>query len=282
MAQALNTLMERTLRVDLKTVIHMINGQAPEGHEVLPEADWPGIAWVIMQAEAQGDGREKIAENLGINESDIEDMVAGLMATEDTTLANSLWGVGIVTLKTAATAAGQVLTRTWDQVEALAIEKVAQGIQNLPGNKLDPMQMAQIAAIANKAVRRNQGELGGRGAPGGAQVPGNQPMEIELQSGEVGSITLRFGTKIMEQLQAPERIIDVSANKPTSSPNREMLKLKEIRGAIESADIQAEQEEEAFAKSVMAKVNQIKDRQAAAKEQFKIDEIFNFDSKGED
>lgn len=233
---------EKQMRLNLEQVIQMMESAAPQFTVIVPAAEWPGIAWAVMQAEAGGNEREKVAEQLGVDVEDIENLISDMIQSTDPEVPLSVWKVGVVALKTATLTVQNTLATTWDQVEAMAIEKTVQAIQNLPGKSLDPTKMVLIAQMANKAVRRQGGESGGRpNAPAGQASPTD--VAIEMQSGNVGSITLRFGARVLEQIKKPEKVIDVVANQPKRQEKHEMVKLKQIRSAIEQVDLQQEQDE---------------------------------------
>lgn len=227
----------KQLRLDLGQVIQMMISQAPEGVMIQPKEEWPPVAWMILQCEAEGRERKGLAEQLGIQTEDIDQLVADLIQADDQAASELVWGVGVIALKTAAMQVTQVIGKTWDQIEAMAIEKLAEAIQNVSGKAADPQMLAGIAKIANAATRRNQGE--GRPGFGGSHRPGvGSQVDVELQSGDLGSITFRFSPRVAAQMSNPNRVIDLKANVVDGMDLKgmEMLRLKEIRPIAEAMD----------------------------------------------
>lgn len=241
------TVTGKQLRLDLESVIQMMKSQAAEGVVIQKKEDWPPIAWMILQCEAEGRERDGLAKQLGIAVEDIDTLVADLIQAEDQAASEQIWQVGVIALKTAAMQVTQVIGKTWDQIEAMAIEKLAEAIQGVNGKAVDPEKLAGIAKIANSATRRNQGE-GQRGGFGGSTTErAGSNLEVELKSGDLGSITFRFSPRVAAQMQNPNRVIDLQANREERPESgMEMLRLKEIRPiaeAMESDESKAKQAE---------------------------------------
>lgn len=227
----------KQLRLDLKSVIQMMVSQAPDGVVIQEAGSWPPVAWMILQCEAEGKSREGLAEQLGIAVTDIDQLVEDLIQTEDQVAREQIWQVGVIALKTSAMQVTQVIGNTWDQIEAMAIEKLAEAIQNVSGKAADPERLASIARIANSATRRNQGEGQRSGFGGSTTERAGTQLDVELKSGDLGSITFRFSPRVAAQMQNPNRVIDLQANKvDREGGGMEMLRLKEIRPIAEAMD----------------------------------------------
>lgn len=253
--------MSKQMRLSLDEVIQLIMQQKESTTAVATPADWPPIAWVIMQQESSGMSREEIAASLGVEEADIAALICDLIQDANPETSLAAWHIGVVALKTAIAATNQVLTTNWDQLEAMAIEKTAMALQNLSHTTADPMKLIQIAAMANKATRRKQGEIAPGTAPKGIIEQPQPGVEIEMKSGDVGSITLRFGPRVIEQLQKPGRIIDAEPNREPAR-HIEMLRLKDTRTLADSLDLEAEEKRKANSEHMAAKPSKQEERRA--------------------
>lgn len=271
----------KQLRLGLPDVIQMMKSQAPDGVVIQSAEVWPPVAWVMMQAEAFGQSREVIATSFGVTMDMLAELVGELIQAPNLETAHEVWDVGVIALKVAQTQTTQVLATTWDQVEAMAIAKLADAIQNVAGANADPMKLASIAKTANSAVRRSQGEGHGRGVGGPAPT-----VDLELQSGDLGSIRLRLSTRVRDQMNNPNRVIDVTPNKPVGG-ELQMLRLKEIRPIAEALDSEAdkaraaaEAQAHADAKALQEKFAPVKSRADVAREtaeQFRFADLMNVD-----
>lgn len=218
------------------------------------------LAWLLIQHEGQGLSRQVFVEKLGVPAESVDSLVrvtigievrvsdgtdedAAKALSEAQQEAETRWSAGVIALKGSALGGEQRIARGWDDIEAMAVEKLGNHLANM---KTDGAveTILTIAKAANSATRRAKGE-GARGSGGNIGVSvvakmGDSGGEVELQSGNLGSITLRLSPKIQEQLARPDRVIDAVANKATedrtSTQNLEMLRLKDTRALAEAAD----------------------------------------------
>lgn len=187
------------------------------------------IAWVVMQEQARGVERKDVAKSLGVTEDDLAALVDGATGLSgDESIA--LWGKGIVALKTAAILNDHDIGRGWDAVEAMAIDKLSNGLKSMRGNG-NPMDMLAIAAAANKAVRRYNGEATGMGQRPRAGINeslGAGGISLELQSGELGTIRLNLSPRIQQQLNDQSRVIEAVANRQSDGTGAPGTRLKDL------------------------------------------------------
>ena len=244
MRPKMNERKQSVLRLEMGQVIRMMQEQAAEqgqGIEVLGEEHWPPIAWVLIQAEAAGQTKEQLAQQLGVEVENVLELIKGLIqGAESESQAFALWDVGVVALRSTFVTANQVLATTWDQVEAMAIEKLAIAIQNVNPAGADPLKLMQIASTANKAVRRQQGESGQAGRSNTSSVgrmAEESAMELELQSGDLGSLTIRLSPRVRAQMASPHRVIDSVAREVRTPVAK--IDLKTTREIIDQADREA-------------------------------------------
>lgn len=245
------------LRLSLEQVIQMMQTQCPAEVVIQDKESWPPVAWVLLQTDADGADRNVTASQLGVEVSDLAELIESLIQAPDSKTAQQVWQVGVICLKTAKMQTNQVLATTWDQVEALAVSKLAEAIQHVSGKTVDPMKLASIAKTANSAIRRQAGEGSGRAGPGGG-------LDIEMQSGELGSIRLRLSPRVIEQMSNPSKVIDSIAKDVTQPRSHEMLRLKDIRPIAEEMDSAADKE------AILAASNQALESQRA--QRAKIDD----------
>ncbi len=222
------------------------------------------LAWVLIQHEGSGHSRGEFVERLGVAAEDVDSLIMQTVGVEvavsDGTdegrakvyaeamrVAETKWSAGVIALKGSALGAEQRIARGWDDIEAMAIEKLGNHLVNMKTDG-DAKTMLDIAKVANSATRRSKGEGTRSGNNGiGTSVvvkmgQGESGNEVELASGNLGSITLRLSPKIQEQLSRPERVIDAVANKTEgerrTTQNLEMLRLKDTRSLADAAESQ--------------------------------------------
>ena len=196
------------------------------------------IGWLVIQEESHGLKRGDLATALNVDVADIEAMIHTICGGETQAESEIVWNQGIIALKTAAMLTQTMLRQGWDTVEAMALQKLSASISEMRGNG-DAEQMMRIAATANKALRRGQGEGNqGRNPIGaGAQVD----IGVTLASGNLGKIQLRLSENIQRQMSSPGRVIDATPR--VSDPNRNsMLGLNETRQLLEGVEVDSNQE----------------------------------------
>jgi hypothetical protein len=202
----------------------------------LPAESLSPIAWLMIQEESKGVKREEIAKGLGVTEkdlSDLQDATTGQVGQES----QDIWDKGVIGLRAVALVNQQNIGSGWDAIEAIAVDKIARSLHAMKGPG-DIDRMMQLATMANKAIRRGNGEGPGRAGspPAGA---GGTNVSIELNSGHLGTIRLNLSPVIAKQLSQPSRVIEgVKAREVASkTSNLEMLTLKDARKfAEEEAD----------------------------------------------
>lgn len=207
--------------------------------EVMGIPERPGlgpIAWILIQEEARGASREKVAEALDVTREDLEELIHGVCQRENVQDSLTTWAMGVVALKTSAMMMRQVLEGGWDAVEAMAITKLSQSLNEMKTNG-DPEQMLRIATNANKALRRGKGEGQLPSGGGGTQVNVNV-----LQAGKLGSMRLNLSPRIQQQLGAPGRVIDVTP-KASTMGQKEMLNLEATRALLDGKEHEYVQQE---------------------------------------
>lgn len=201
--------------------------------EVMGIPERPGlgpIAWILIQEEAKGTGREGVASALDVSVGDLEELIHGICQKGSLEESLTTWAMGVVALKTSALMMRQVLEGGWDAVEAMAISKLSQSLTKMQTDG-DPEQMLRIATNANKALRRGKGENPGQPGGGGpTQVNVNV-----LQAGKLGSIKLNLAPRIQKQLSDPNRVIDANP-KANSLGQKEMLNLEATRELLDGKE----------------------------------------------
>jgi hypothetical protein len=202
----------------------------------IPKGSFSPVAWLVLQEMAAGTPTGTIAKSLGIEPDDLislRDSTTGKEGEES----QDLWLQGILTLKTAARLNQNTVHTGWDAIEAIALQKAHGALMATQSNG-DLDQMMRIAATANKAARRSQGE---GMKQGGTNINVNPNTgDIELQSGDLGFIRLRVSPAVSAQLQNPDRVIDGKVNRPSVLKNMEMVSLDDIRSEGDRASIEEE------------------------------------------
>lgn len=188
---------------------------------VKPE-DISGAAWVILRGMAAGESIANLASALDVDKSEIEALIAVTLGIESDWPAEKKrerladWTNGIQLLRLSHMEALNTKNVTWDQIEAKALER----INNVVGSQSNVGTLLAIASAANKANRSGQG--------GGNMT--EVQLRASLQSGNLGSIQLSLGARIVEQIketriEQSDRHID--ANKMlTLEETREMIKVR--------------------------------------------------------
>lgn len=187
----------------------------------LPGGAIDSFAFLVMQEMAKGVEPQAIAKELQVDESEL-DLLADSVTGGPGGLQHELWKGGVVTIRSINLANQQVMGQGWDALEAMAVNRLAQVVQD-SGERLSIKDAAAIAQMANKAVRRGQGE-GQRGASLLTRPPsgGGDEMTLNIQGGNIGSIRLSLSARVQAQLEQP-RVINAQ---PTE---RRMLTIDEIR-----------------------------------------------------
>ncbi len=221
---------------------HMTNKQVAEVMQVPAERITP-IVWAVLQAQARGATPEVLAESLGVGVADLEalrDQVCDSTGDE----AKAIWEQGLLAIRVGDMLNQEASASGWDAAEAMALNKLNQSLAAMQGAG-SPELMLQIAATANKALRRQRGESNNRGysvANRGVGEPGPNGVSVTLKSGDLGMIRLRLSPALQGQLQDGSRTIDVTPSHPAGGKLAlEMLKLSETRALVadenESKDV---------------------------------------------
>lgn len=196
--------------------------------------DWePGrvdpVSWLVIQEFANDVSPETIAKNLRIELSELREM-AEAVTQETGGYESTAWKNAVLVVKATMTMNHQMIATGWDGIEALAIQRLGRFMQE-NGASMTVKDALEIAQVANKANRRHLGE-GGRGGvslsvkQGGAGNPSD--LDLELKSGNLGSIRMSLSHRVQAQLANP-RIIDVEGHRV----DREMLSLDETRKLVD-------------------------------------------------
>lgn len=196
------------------------------------------VAWLVLQEESQGVPRSKVAEGLGVAIIDIDSLEQSVTGSAIPEVSRETWMKGVIALRTVAIVNQQAIGTGWDAIEAMAVDKIARNVASMktPG---DLEKMMNLAQIANKAVRRGQGE--GKSQGGGLRIginAGSGGASVELPGGNIGMIRLTLSPAIQAQLQQPNRVIDMVANRDqtaTRTANLEMLNLSDTRKVASDA-----------------------------------------------
>jgi hypothetical protein len=187
------------------------------------------IAFLVLQRESEGLTRSAAAEALGVSVEDIDSLVHHTCEGADQAESESIWNQGIVALRAARLMAEQMIRQGWDDVEAMAVDKLGRNLASMKGLG-DADQMLRIAAAANRATRRGRGEQVDQRNRGDQT---HVAVGITLQPGNLGSIRLNLSPRVQAQLQQPGRVIDVEPNQSQSMiRDSKMLSLKETRGLV--------------------------------------------------
>lgn len=213
----------------MSTIRQVMNAQAVAG--LMGVEGLAPIAWALIQEESQGTTREVIAQGLGVRVDELTavvDMATGREGDES----QAVWQQGIIALKVSRMMNEGTVSGGWDAAEAMALEKLNNQLNAMQGNG-SPSEMLSIAVAANKAIRRRRGEgsrpMGNPLNPNGGQS--QVGIDLTLRSGELGTLQLRLGPALQEQMA--KRTIDITPNQPAGGAlNLEMLKLKETRELV--------------------------------------------------
>ena len=195
----------------------------------LPGGSIDSFAWLVLQEQARATPDSEIAKALSVDVSEL-DLLADSVTGGTGGVNNDLWKAAIVSLRSISLANQHAIGAGWDALEAMAVDRLASVISDMDG-KVTIKDAVAIAAMANKAVRRGQGEGSTRaslhvkaGSDGGGE------MTLDVKGGNIGSIRLSLSTRIQEQLQAP-RVIN---QEPMAE--RRMLTLEETRNVKSDSD----------------------------------------------
>lgn len=209
-----------------------------------------GLAWLLILEEAEGVARAAVADNAKVGLQDLEELRhyvvwgTGFGADWDadkTLLAiqscDSIWLQGIAAVRTSAMMTQQAIGSGWDQVEAMAIDKVAAYLSEMRAVG-DPLEMLEIATKANRAIRRGRGEGGGRGNGGFGMAGannGNGGSETNISIPlENGTMTLNLSTRVQKQIEtAHGQVIDGKVHERLGGIHAlEMLDVKRTRELV--------------------------------------------------
>lgn len=202
----------------------------------LPAGSLSPIAWLVMQEEAQGVEREAICRNLGVDNPALEALIDSTTGKTGQESADT-WQQGVIAIRAVTIVNQQNIGSGWDAIEALAVDKIARSLSAIKG-PVDMDRLMAIATVANKAIRRNAGESSSGGGARGMKgaTPG---VTLELNSGQLGKITLNLSPAIQEQLARPNRVIDAVRNRDAEKTNTdklEMLNLRDTRELVENQE----------------------------------------------
>jgi len=194
----------------------------------LPGGAIDSFAFLVMQEMAKGVEVERIAKELQVDESEL-DLLADSVTGGPNGLKHDLWKAGVVTIRSINLANQHVMGQGWDALEAMAVNRLAQAVQD-SGERLSLKDAASIAQLANKAVRRGNGE--GPRNPGLMTRPpsgGGEEMTLNIQGGNLGSIRLSLSARVQSQLEQPRTVDAVPVE-------RRMLTIEEIRNVKSERD----------------------------------------------
>lgn len=209
---------------------------------VAAEAVGP-VAWLTIQEEASGVTRKQIAKNLGVEETDLIALRDSVTGVENES-SEEIWQRGVLTVKTAMLVNTTQVATGWDAVEAIAVDKLAKSLNDMKTSG-DPMKMLAIATQANKALRRRNGEGPGQSGRNSTNIQVNNMngnAELELQSGNLGTLRLNLSPKVQAQLTNPDRVIDgvVRKQTPAATGDLKMLGLRDTRSLVVPAEKEIE------------------------------------------
>lgn len=189
------------------------------------------VGWLVIQEEAQGVSRSMIAKNLKCEESDIIMLIESITGLEGDSALDQ-WKQGVTAVLTANRMNAMNVGSGWDAVEAMAVDRLGRALSSMKTFG-DPDQMLRIAAQANKAIRRRDGEGQGGGRTTVQVNAGGDGMNLELQSGHLGTLRLNLSPRVQAQLSNPNRVIEAkvvgSQDTTPKKQNLEMLGIAETR-----------------------------------------------------
>lgn len=194
--------------------------------------EWPAgivspVAWLVIQEAAAGRTYELIAKGLGVNQIDLDEMAQEITGQVEGT-AGDKWANAILVVKSVSNLNLHTAATGWDAIEAQAVNRIGEALNRL-GDTLDPMKALEIAQVANKAVRRHNGEGHGNRTSIHVGTPGGTDMDLEIKSGHLGSVRLSLSARVRAQLETP-RVIDGEVNRE----KKDMLSLTETRQLVEN------------------------------------------------
>lgn len=197
----------------------------------LKEQSMSAIAFLVMQEQAQGRSLRSVAEGLDVSESDIDELADSITEGEGGTK-NELWRNGVAYIRSTLIGNQQIMARTWDSLEAMTLETLASKVQSA-GAALSTKDALAIAQVANKALRRHNGEGQSRNQTNVSIVNrptgmGEEDMSLELRSGHMGSIRLSLSSRVRAQLERPV----VIEGEVKRAEEREMLDLDSTRKLV--------------------------------------------------
>ncbi len=173
----------------------------------IPAASMGGIAWLVMQEQAQGSTLVELAKDLDVSEEDLIELIESTVGKQGDE-AKEIWTSGVVAIKTAARMNASKIASGWDAIESMAVDKLANNLAAMQGHG-DADQMLRIAEKANKAIRRRQGE----GHVNVKKLPDSNTLSLTLPSGDLGVLQLTLSPALRNQMANPSRVIEaISAN----------------------------------------------------------------------
>lgn len=190
----------------------------------LPAGAIDSFAWLLMNEMAKGVTPQAVAKVLEVDVAEL-DLLADSVTGGDTGINHDTWKACVITIRSISLANNQVIGQGWDALEAMAVNRIANLVSDA-SDRLSIKDAVAIAALANKAVRRDAGEgnRGGANLSIHARPGGGGEMAFEVQGGNLGSIRMSLSTRVQAQLEQP-RVIDAEPKQA----DRRMLTIEEIR-----------------------------------------------------
>lgn len=237
---------------------HVVGGILEEAGAEKGAADrLAGLSWLMILEEAGGVTRAEVAQQAGVSLLDLEELryfvvrdkgFAAGWGDEETqaaiTACDSIWLQGIAAVRTSALMTQQAIGQGWDQVEAIAVDKVATYLSEMTAHG-DPIEMLEIATKANKAIRRSRGEgnsrgNGGFGMAGTKNGDGGIDASLSIPT-DSGVMTLNLSSRVRTQIEnAQGQVIDGQVtNRLGGIRALEMLSVSQTR-ALVSTDKETE------------------------------------------
>lgn len=192
----------------------------------LPGGSIDSFGFLVMVEMAKGIQVTAIAKGLEADVAAI-DALADSITGGPGGIGHDLWKACVVTIRSINLANHQSIGAGWDALEAMAVNRLAQFVDDA-GPNLSPKDAVAIASMANKAVRRQAGEGGGAGRSGvsiHAQMGQGAEMAFEVEGGNLGSIRMSLTPRVRAQLEQP-RTIEGKAN---DADDRRMMTIDEVR-----------------------------------------------------
>lgn len=203
------------------TQLGLMSREQLEGLLGMQAGSMTQVAWIAVQQLAQGIPVDVLAVSLGVEAPELEEHLEDVFSDP---------AIAVNMLKASAITNQNMLATGWDAIEAQAVGKLARSLQDMKTNG-KPMEMLQIATQANKAIRRVSGENGSRRADAGGGA------SIQLNAGDIGTMTLTLSSATSKQLQetAQNRVINgrPSAKASGTLQKLQMLSLSETRELVQ-------------------------------------------------